>query len=174
MPLRRQIPAPRLHVRQFLSGGREDGEDEEDGEEEEEEEEEEDDGTRWGWLPHAGSAESGWMDENAFRKHFGKTWKAQWEKAECSKMPQKAQFREFYGSRVYLQHWQWHNEDDDATLLSTREARDRNVVDYEVLLSALRSEGMDYGESVDEQTWNENMKTEESPEEDEDDEDWKG
>ncbi len=104
-------------------------------------------------MPHSGSAESGWLDEEAFRTHFGTEWKEKWETAESKRLPKKSKFREFYGARVWKQHWQWHQEDDDATLLSTRVPRPRNVIDYDVLLSALQDEELDYGDSVDEQTW---------------------
>ena len=135
----------------------EDDEDEdEDGKVGMEDEEEEDDGTRWGWLPHSGSAESGWMDENSFQNHYGeKDWEEKWKNAEQHRIPKKIKFKEYYGTRTWKRHWQWHQEDDDATLVSRRDVRQRNVVNYEVLLTALQVEDMDYGDSVDEKNWNE-------------------
>ena len=135
----------------------------------------EEDNTRWCWLPHTGSQESGWMDATAFQKHYGDAWQQHWNSAEQNKMPKKSQFKQYYGKRVWKRHYNWHNDDDEDTLLSTRTTRERNVVDYEVLLSALQDEQNDYGDGENEQTWQEGMKPE-SPNDEEDgneeDEDW--
>ena len=115
------------------------------------------------------------MDATAFQKHHGDAWQQHWNSAEQNKMPKKSKFKQYYGKRVWKRHYNWHNDDDEDTLLSTRTSRERNVVDYEVLLSALQDEQNDYGDGENEQTWQEGMKPE-SPNDEEDgneeDEDW--
>ena len=109
----------------------------------------EDDGTRWAWLPHAGSAESGWLTEEQFKDHFGEDWEKKWQEAPQSQMPSEAEFRKFYGEKRWRKHWNWH-QNDETLLVVTRSRRERPRLNYEILFQAIKFEGEEgWGSELD-------------------------
>ena len=129
------------------------GGDSEDGEEEEEVE---DDGTRWGWVPHEGGGESGWMTEAQFKEHYGEAeWQTHWDAgAKWKKMPPKEAFMEYYGARRWKQHWDWQHNDEDEILATSRARRtSRKTVNYEQMLREMQEDENEEGAWDDQLDW---------------------
>ena len=128
------------------------GGDSEDGEEEEEVE---DSGTRWGWVPHEGGGESGWMTEAQFKEHYGEAeWQTHWDAgAKWKKMPPKEAFMEYYRARRWKQHWDWQHNDEDEILATSRAGARLQNRNYEQMLREMQEDENEEGAWDDQLDW---------------------